>query len=159
MKVEEEIVISNDEIIDFKELIVLIRKMHVHFQQICALPPGELSMLIILERLHKKQEIIVASDLVRLMSLSRPAVSRMLHILEKKGYISLEESAKDHRSVKIILNEAGKKLLRDEEKKCHDELTYAIRKIGDENIKKMMYYNFRFFKTVSQELGIDQDEW
>lgn len=158
MKVEEEIIISEEEIIDFKELIVLIRKMHVHFQQICALPPGELSMLIVLERLHKKQEIIVASDLVRLMSLSRPAVSRMLHVLEKKGYICLEESARDHRLVRIILSEAGKELLRNEEKKYHEELTYAIRKVGDENIKKMLYYNFRFFKSLSQELGIDQEE-
>ncbi len=155
MKVEEKVVISDEEIIDFKELIVLIRKMHVYFQQICVLPPGELSMLIILERLQNKQEIVVPSDLARIMSLSRPAVSRMLHVLEKKGYISLEESVKDHRLVNIVLNDEGRDLIRNESEKCHEELKYVMKEFGSEDLKKMLYYNFRFFKTLAQELGID----
>lgn len=155
---EEETIISNQEVVDFKEFIVLIRKMNLYFQQILALPPGELSMLIMLERLQKRKDIIVASDLARTLSLSRPAVSRMLHVLEKKGYIRLEEGIRDHRLVKIKLNETGEKLIHDESEKWKKQIEHMMNKFGNEDMAKMMYYNCRFLKIVAQELGIDKED-
>lgn len=70
---------------DYQQLIMQMRKANVQFQQMCNIPSGELTMLLTLRHLLLAKAFVIPSDIGDAMKLSRPAVSRMLHNLERKG--------------------------------------------------------------------------
>lgn len=74
---------------DYQQLIIQMRKANVQFQQMCNIPSGELTMLLTLRHLLLAKEFVIPSDIGDAMKLSRPAVSRMLHNLERKGYLEM----------------------------------------------------------------------
>ena len=43
---------------------------------------------------------------------SRQNVSKMLEVLQRQGYVELQDSAQDHRSQAVVLTEAGAQILR-----------------------------------------------
>ena len=53
-------------------------------------------MLLTLRHLLLAKEFVIPSDIGDAMKLSRPAVSRMLHNLERKGYLEMKSSEEDH---------------------------------------------------------------
>lgn len=77
---------------DYQQLIIQMRKANVQFQQMCNIPSGELTMLLTLRHLLLAKEFVIPSDIGDAMKLSRPAVSRMLHNLERKGYLEMKSS-------------------------------------------------------------------
>lgn len=81
---------------DYQQLIIQMRKANVQFQQMCNIPSGELTMLLTLRHLLLAKEFVIPSDIGDAMKLSRPAVSRMLHNLERKGYLEMKSSEEDH---------------------------------------------------------------
>lgn len=138
----------------FQELLVCIRLYHVLMQQICDLPMGELVMLLLICRCKNNREAISTTWLVKEMSLSRPAVSRMLHVLEKKGYIHLENDAEDHRCVKICPTSAGRELVEKEMETCADILKNAAGNLDMEEICAMVEMNRKFCGEIAKELKI-----
>ena len=68
---------------DYKELIVQMRKSNLLFQQMSSVPLGELTMLLAISRQSERLGAVRVSGLGTAMKLSRPAVSRMVHVLEK----------------------------------------------------------------------------
>ena len=106
---------------DYKELIMRMRKANLLFQQMSRIPLGELSMLLAISRLSKELGKVKVSSLGNAMKLSRPAVSRMLHNLEKKGYVQMKNSDEDQRYVFVYTTENGKALLQ-------NELNYGYKK-------------------------------
>lgn len=79
---------------DYQQLIIQMRKANVQFQQMCNIPSGELTMLLTLRHLLLAKEFVIPSDIGDAMKLSRPAVSRMLHNLERKGYLEMKATKK-----------------------------------------------------------------
>lgn len=82
---------------DYQQLIIQMRRANVQFQQLCNIPSGELTMLLTLRRLLLVKTFVIPSDIGDALKLSRPAVSRMLHNLERKGYLEMKSSEEDHR--------------------------------------------------------------
>lgn len=77
---------------DYQQLIIQMRRANVQFQQMCNIPSGELTMLLTLRRLLLAKTFVIPSDIGDALKLSRPAVSRMLHNLERKGYLEMKSS-------------------------------------------------------------------
>lgn len=96
---------------DYQQLIIQMRRANVQFQQLCNIPSGELTMLLTLRRLLLAKTFVIPSDIGDALKLSRPAVSRMLHNLERKGYLEMKSSEEDHRYVKYSLPRQGRSLL------------------------------------------------
>ena len=99
---------------DYQQLIMQMRKANVQFQQMCNIPSGELTTLLTLRHLLLAKEFVIPSDIGDAMKLSRPAVSRMLHNLERKGYLEMKSSEEDHRYVKVQFTQTGKELITEE---------------------------------------------
>ena len=115
---------------DYQQLIMQMRKANVQFQQMCNIPSGELTMLLTLRHLLLAKAFVIPSDIGDAMKLSRPAVSRMLHNLERKGYLEMKSSEEDHRYVKVQFTQTGKELITEELEKCCKLLERVKERMG-----------------------------
>ena len=121
---------------DYQQLIIQMRKANVQFQQMCNIPSGELTMLLTLRHLL----------------LSRPAVSRMLHNLERKGYLEMKSSEEDHRYVKVQFTQTGKELIIEEFEKCCKLLERVKERMGEKDMYKFLYYYSQFCTILVDEI-------
>jgi DNA-binding MarR family transcriptional regulator len=129
---------------DYQQLIIQMRKANVQFQQMCNIPSGELTMLLTLRHLLLAKEFVIPSDIGDAMKLSRPAVSRMLHNLERKGYLEMKSSEEDHRYVKVQFTQTGKELIIEEFEKCCKLLERVKERMGEKDMYKFLYYYSQF---------------
>lgn len=136
----------------YREFILQLRKANVHFQQLCGIPPGELSMLLTIRHIFLAKKAVIPSDIGEVMKLSRPAVSRMLHNLERKGYLHMESSREDHRYVMVRFTEKGRALIREESEKCCALLHRVAKRMGEEDMEKFLYYYSEFCSILSEEV-------
>lgn len=137
---------------DYKELIVQMRKSILLFQQISSVPLGELTMLLAISRQSERVGSVRVSGLGTAMKLSRPAVSRMLHVLEKKGYIEMKNGEEDQRYVFVDLTDKGNNVL-------HQELSYGYHvlekvrdRMGTRSLKDYLRYCEKFHEILSEEI-------
>ena len=129
-----------------------MRKSSLLFQQISSVPLGELTMLLAISRQSERVGSVRVSGLGTAMKLSRPAVSRMLHVLEKKGYIQMKNGEEDQRYVFVSLTEKGQELL-------HQELAYGYQvlekvrdRMGDRCLTDYLHYCGKFHEILSEEI-------
>lgn len=137
---------------DYQQLIIQMRKANIQFQQICNIPSGELTMLLTLRRLLLVKAFVIPSDIGDEMKLSRPAVSRMLHNLERKGYLEMRSSEEDHRYVKVQFTPTGRELITGEMEKCCKLLERVKERMGEKDMQKFLYYYSEFCSILLDEI-------
>lgn len=137
---------------DYKELIVQMRKSSLLFQQMSSVPLGELTMLLAISRQSERGNSVQVSGLGAAMKLSRPAVSRMLHVLEKKGYIQMKNGEEDQRYVFVFLTDKGKDLLHQEMSYGYQVLEKVKDRMGDRCLKDYLRYCGKFHEILSEEI-------
>ena len=125
---------------DYQQLIIQMRRANVQFQQLCNIPSGELTMLLTLRRLLLAKTFVI------------PAVSRMLHNLERKGYLEMKSSEEDHRYVKVQFTQAGKKLITEELEKCGTLLERVKERMGEKDMNQFLYYYSEFCSILIDEI-------
>lgn len=137
---------------DYKELIVQMRKSNLLFQQMSSVPLGELTMLLAISRQSERIGAVRVSGLGNAMKLSRPAVSRMLHVLEKKGYIQMKNGEEDQRYVFVSLTDKGQKLLHQEMDYGYHMLEKVRERMGDRCLHDYLHYCGKFHEILSEEI-------
>lgn len=137
---------------DYQQLIIQMRKANIQFQQMCNIPSGELTMLLTLRRLLLAQTFVIPSDIGTAMKLSRPAVSRMLHNLERKGYLEMKSSEEDHRYVKVQFTQKGRNIITEELEKCVALLERVKERMGERDMQKFLYYYSEFCSILVDEM-------
>ena len=137
---------------DYQQLIIQMRRANVQFQQMCNIPSGELTMLLTLRRLLLTKTFVIPSDIGDAMKLSRPAVSRMLHNLERKGYLKMKSSEEDHRYVKVQFTQSGRELITEELEKCVKLLERVKDRMGERDMNQFLYYYSEFCSILVDEI-------
>ena len=137
---------------DYQQLIIQMRKANIQFQQMCNIPSGELAMLLTLRRLLPVKAFVIPSDIGDAMKLSRPAVSRMLHNLERKGYLEMKSSEEDHRYVKVQFTQTGQDIITGELEKCCKLLERVKERMGEKDMHKFLYYYSEFCSILLDEI-------
>lgn len=137
---------------DYQQLIIQMRKANVRFQQMCNIPSGELTMLLTLRRLLLAKTFVIPSDIGEAMKLSRPAVSRMLHNLERKGYLQMQSREEDHRYVQVQFTQTGRELITEELEKCCTLLERVKERMGEKDMHKFLYYYSQFCSILVEEI-------
>lgn len=137
---------------DCKRLIVQMRKASLLYQQMCRIPQGELAMLLSINRLEKDGEVRV-SRLGPMLQLSRPAVSRMLHILAKKDCIHMKNGEEDQRYVYVSLTEKGRELIHREVTNTYELLQRVQRRMGERCMNQYLRYAVAFQGILAEELA------
>ncbi len=143
---------ENRKTLTYQDIFISIRQIHVYLQQILNLPPGELTMLTTIDRCGQKNGRVLATDLVNELSLSRPAVSRMLHVLQKKKLVELRPNENDHRCIEVDISESGREILQEEYQECCKILEGIAENFGAEKMQRMVEYNYEFCNELAKLL-------
>ncbi|MCI9078270.1 MAG: MarR family transcriptional regulator [Lachnospiraceae bacterium] len=92
----------------------------------------------LLSRIIMSDVPLTPLDMASLTGLSKPAVSRLIESLEKKGFLFRQFSQKDKRSYTLHITEKGNKEI-EQVYRHYLEPVYKLRKtIGEERFKSLM---------------------
>lgn len=78
------------------------------------------------------------SDICRLLSISKPAVSQMLRSLEKKGYINRDIDKNNRRNLIVTLTHEGRGVLAERYAEHIDKFESIIAHLGEDDVKQMI---------------------
>ena len=139
---------------EYELLLIAIRQQSLLLQQMCSIPQGELTTLIAISNVEKEKgrNYVLPSEIKNVMRLSRPAVSRMLHNLETKGYLVRKISDSDHRFVRVEITSCGREKMAAALQRCTEILKKVKGKMGQENMEHFLEYNRTFCTILSEEV-------
>ncbi len=98
-----------------------------------------------------KKGIHVSGLAVRL-KVSSPAVSRMVGMLEQKGYIGRDIDKEDRRNTYIYLTEKGREVKTSAEEAMRRLTERVLRRMGDEDMQELMMLWNRLADIMEEEL-------
>ncbi|MDO5146383.1 MAG: MarR family transcriptional regulator [Eubacteriales bacterium] len=137
---------------DYKKLVMQMRKTNLMIQQISGIPLGELTMLLTISHLSKENGEAKVSCLGDLMKLSKPAVSRTLHILEKKGYIEMKNGEKDQRYLFVRPVKKGMQCLEEELEDGYEILERVKKRMGEKEMCDFLHSYGHFHSLLTEEI-------
>ena len=117
---------------------------------------GEYTMLCAIGKMieNNQESKLTSTKLNDFFGTKKPATSRMLTVLEKKGYITRKIDVNDHRIAYLRLTEVGEAVLKDETE-TYKELTKRIAKrMGNEELTGMISAMSKFSYILEEELEI-----
>ena len=136
-----------------EKLLESLTNMHHVFR---CLPPtgvinkGEFYVLqhIFQQMKQKNMNYITPTELSEAMGVTKPAISKMLNVLENKGYIVRQQDPKDRRAVYVTLTEKGQTVREESMKVMKDGLDQIIRQMGNETTDRLIDTLQDFFQAV-----------
>ena len=131
--------------------LMQLRRANLCFQKQCQTPMGEMTVLLSIYQMIRQGLSVSVSSLGDRLQLSRPAVSRMMHTLKKKGYIVLHPGMEDHRYIFIELTRPGQDLLQREAERCLDLLHRVSDRMGKDDMEQYLYYSRKFASILMEE--------
>lgn len=87
---------------------------------------------------------VKASDLSKFLSVTKPAVSKLINILEEKGFVNRIADKSDRRVVYINITKEGEQILAEETKMFKEFTQRIVEKMGEEDTDEMI----RLFKKM-----------
>lgn len=103
---------------------------------------------------------VKASDLSEIMHISRPAVTRFLNTLEKKGFIGRDISKDDRRVILVTMTPQGQEAFQKRNSKMLHLADRLVEELGDHDTKKLIELLDKLsniYEKLSQK-GEDFDE-
>lgn len=152
LKIDKQKDQADEDLERYKEFLIHIRWLALRFQKQCEAPIGEVTFLLTIQQVCKKGGEICVSGLGEKLNLSRPAVSRMIHVLKRKGYIDCYPGKKDHRFLYIGITEEGKNLINREMERCMSLMRHVSEKMGKKDMEAFLYYGSKFYALISREI-------
>ena len=141
-----------------RDLLMRMRNITIKFHPMKNLTMGEYALLKSID-IHNQQCVsmedgrVKSSDLSDYLGASRPAISRMLNMVEEKGYLSRSYFKKDRRVTYIELTELGKAVL-EEEKQEYIRITQTIAdQMETEELEHLIHSCNRLF-DILENMGI-----
>jgi Transcriptional regulators len=114
---------------------------------------GEYSALWLIDQvMEKEEEPITPTELNDYFGTKKPATSRILTVLEKKGFIEKYPEEKDHRLTHLKLTEAGREALREEEAGYRKLTEKIMRRMGNENLEKLRFLLEKLENVLKEEI-------
>lgn len=115
---------------------------------------GEYTMLCAIGKMieNNQDSKLTSTKLNDFFGTKKPATSRMLTVLEKKGYIARKMDVNDHRISYLSLTKLGEDVLKDETE-TYKELTRRIaQRMGNEELSGMITAMSKFSYILEEEL-------
>ncbi len=104
----------------------------------------------------KMQPEIMQKELGYLLDISTQALAELINKLEKKGYLTREQSKKDRRSFVIQLTDSGREATPDENEDVeYNYIEDIFDCLDDEEQAHLIDYIERITKNIEKELGED----
>lgn len=95
------------------------------------------SEFMILVMIHHGKKDVTVSELASKLSISLPAVSKMISILEERGLVKRYTDKIDRRNKYVYLTEKGNALCHQNETKLKDFMEEVVNRMGKEEMKQL----------------------
>ena len=131
------------------EIMNKLKRLNHFNVRVGGLNHGEFSLLMsICEENAKEEAEVKVSRLAKRCSISPPAISQMLTVLENKGLISRALSQKDRRVVFIRITPKGQEML--DHASCHFQsfLTLIAEKLGEKDTQTLIELFSRLYDIM-----------
>lgn len=143
---------------EFLELMNNFRKLGIQHHSKTKVHMGELMMLRVIQCYSKKIDIehieeagIKVGELSKRMEATMPATSKMLNVLEKKGYIEKIPDARDRRIVYIRLSENGEAIIKGASDMLHLFTEQTIEKLGEEDARELLRLLHKLHYIITED--------
>jgi DNA-binding MarR family transcriptional regulator len=142
-----------------KRLLVImgmIRKVNIHRLNIAGLNKSEYIMLTSIGEQAVPE--CGMSGLSSRHNISRPAISQMIGILEKKGLVERRVDGRDRRVVRISVTEAGEKTLKLANSEFERFLHRVVEKLGENDVNELIRLGTRLYRVLEELLRESRGE-
>ena len=112
------------------------------------LTPRNIRVIDTIHYLQKQQEIVNVSDVSRLMDSTAPSITRLLHGLAAKGYVTKVRQEDDHRAFSLRLTPKGEKIYQYYVYDFHHWLNDRLSDISPEDMETTI----RTIQRVAEEI-------
>ena len=91
-------------------------------------------------RTHNDEKIygITVTHIAKFLDMTAAAMSKMLRLIEEKGYVERRLDDKDRRAVYICLTQKGEKLIREERNRVNARISKIIEILGNEDTNELL---------------------
>ncbi len=90
------------------------------------------------------------TDVVQCLHVSKPAISHMLNVLEKKGYITRSINEQDRRRITVSLTDKGRRITRFIKDCMDSSLDEIIERFGRDDILQLITLFNRYHEIAEQ---------
>ena len=90
------------------------------------------------------------SELTKRMCITKPATSKMLNIMEEKGYIERVSNKSDRRVVYVKLTKEGETFLKDQNKKFEVFTCKIVEKMGEEDTDNFIRLFGKLYDVIEE---------
>ena len=117
-------------------------------------PPGELSKgeFFVLQHLGcrvRQKSSITPTEISETMAVSKPAISKVLNVLEDKGCIRRMSYPSDRRAVEVVLTDKGKRVREESMKVVRESVAKIVDEMGEEAMNQLI----QSLETLLQAVG------
>ncbi len=119
---------------------------------------GEFCAMSMIEASQKDGNQLTPTSLNEQLGTKKPATSRMLTVLEKKGFLKKVSDVKDHRISYLELTVLGKQALFKEQDIFYKLLSRIGRRMGKDEIAQMVLSLQKLGNILEEELGVPSAE-
>ncbi|NLK24443.1 MAG: MarR family transcriptional regulator [Clostridiales bacterium] len=137
---------------EIKHILEKMKNIAAKFQPMKLLSIGEFALLSIIYNTSKEVDKIKSSDISEKLNISKPAASRMLNVVEEKGYIKRYMEKEDRRVVAISITQAGIDVYKNEINEYNKVCNRIVSKMGQKDMENFSFLVDKFFDIIAQEL-------
>lgn len=142
---------------EFLRIMERFRKLKYNEFMEKSMHQGEYRMLFAIDEYLTSNENnntgLKVSDLAEHMCATRPAVSKMLNVLEQKGLIERISDKEDRRSVYVRLTESGEVCVSKGKQTMDQFMVRIIEQLGEKDIKALVRVMNHIYEILSDELN------
>ncbi|WP_434797522.1 MarR family winged helix-turn-helix transcriptional regulator [Terrisporobacter vanillatitrophus] len=90
------------------------------------------------------------SQLTKDLCITKPATSKMLNVMEEKGYIERVSNKSDRRVVYVKLTKEGEEFLKDQNRKFENFTCQVIEKMGEEDTDNLIRLFGKLYDVIEE---------
>lgn len=139
---------------ELRNIVHHLRTISSQIKPVKNITLGEYTALNIIGRMQEKEQVnpLTPTKLNEMFGTKKPATSRMLTILEKKGYIERLAEERDHRITHLSLTTRGREIL-EEETIAYKGLTErVIERMGREELTVLLASLVKLEDILKEEI-------
>lgn len=140
---------------DLRNIMHHLRTITSQIKPVKDITFGEYTVLCVISKMleSKPETLLTPTKLNEILGTKKPATSRTLTMLERKGYIARKTDSKDHRIAYLMLTTLGEEMLL-EEAVTYKKLTERIvERMGREELAYMLSAMGKFRYILEEEVG------
>lgn len=145
------------------EVFTQFRRLHMKQSPIEGLTPGEVMLLIRINKLVQPEEQgIKVSDISSSMRVAPPSITQLINNLEAGGYVERSMDKSDRRAVRVKLTKKGEEVVGKATEVFFQSINGLIEYLGEEkskdliNIMENVYAYFRMINEPNYTTNTDR---